>query len=94
MPKDEIDWVVLPTGVLKVSWLKKISNFEEDHETQVNFQIAELNEMGSVMGSAKESVVENLRFGETYKVTLTDTVKNETSQPFTVEACKFLHISI
>jgi hypothetical protein len=89
VPLADLEWVVSPTGVLKVSWLKKISNFEEQHETLVNFQLPDLNETGSAKGTARESQVQNLRFGEVYVLTLTDIVKNETSDPFTVEACEY-----
>jgi len=91
VPRTDIEWMVSDNGLLKVSWLQKISNFEEDHATELNFQIVALNETGSFKGTAKESQLENLRFGETYLLTLTDTIKNETSRSFEIETCKLAY---
>ncbi len=76
---------------MKISWLKKIADFEDSKSVQMEFRNPERNETGIVNGTAMETALRSMRFGEVYRIILKDKVSNETVGPFDIEACKFFN---
>ena len=83
-----MDFVVTSNGTLKMSWLKKIANYEDSNPVQLIFEGVERNETGEATGTAMETVLRSLRFGERYRVRLQDRKTNETVGSIEIEACK------
>ena len=94
--------MITGNGTLKMSWLKKIANYQESDPVQMNYYLisGENNNtdnvtgngshvINHVTGSAKETSLPSLRFGEFYYVSLVDKISNETVGPFVIESCKF-----
>ncbi len=88
MPKNDIEWIVTSKGVLKLSWLKKIADYQENDKVHLVYNLTSRNESHSVSGTAKEVSVPALRFGETYQVVLIDQANKTQSEPITIQACK------
>ena len=100
--------MITGNGTLKMSWLKKIANYQESDPVQMNYYLisSENNNTDPVIGngshmsnhvtgSAKETSLPSLRFGEVYHVSLVDKMSNETVGPFFIESCKFFgHIFV
>ena len=76
---------------MKISWLKKIADFEDSKSVQMEFRNPERNETEIVNGTAMETALRSMRFGEVYRIILKDKVSNETVGPFDIEACKFFN---
>ena len=81
-------------GTLKVSWLKKIANFEDSKPVELIFENYGRNESGRVNGTAMETALRSLRFGEIYRIRLLDPITNETAGPLEIEACKLIERSV
>ncbi len=75
---------------MKISWLKKIADFEDSKSVEMEFRNPERNETGFVNGTAMETALRSMRFGEVYRIMLKDKISNETVGPFDIEACEFL----
>ncbi len=85
-------------GQLKMSWLKKIANYEESAEVTMTLKklsdvveksnnTTEANEK-RFSGTALEVKAPQLELGATYDVYVSDDATGETFGPFHVEACK------
>jgi len=44
VPKNDVDYVITEDGTLKMSWLKKIANYEEATSVEMTFKISGFNE--------------------------------------------------
>ena len=75
-------------GTLKVSWLRKIANFQDSEPVELFFENSGRNESGKVNGTAMETALKSLQFGEVYRIRLHDPRTNETAGPIEIEACK------
>jgi hypothetical protein len=71
-----------------MSWLKKIADFEDKKPVDLVFENLARNETGHAAGTAMESTLKTLRFGEIYRIHLKDKASNQTVGPFDIEACK------
>ena len=70
-----------------MSWVKKIAEYEEDNEVVGILTNLNTNETDTFKGNAVVSTVENLEFGGSYEILLTDITKNESFGPIYFEAC-------
>lgn len=86
MPKEDVQWIVTSAGSLKLSWLKKISEYKEYDQVQLTYTTD--NQTKSVNGTAKEVKVNSLRFGEKYTATLKDLATGTQTFTFSFYACK------
>ena len=98
VPKNDVEWVITENGTLKMSWLKKIANYQESNPVQMTYYVVSgvskntdnvTGNVSHVTGSAKETSLSSLRFGEIYYVSLVDKTSNESVGPFVIESCKF-----
>ena len=44
VPKNDVDYVITEDGTLKMSWLKKIANYEETTSVEMTFNISGFNQ--------------------------------------------------
>jgi hypothetical protein len=88
VPKNDIEWIVTSNGILKTSWLKKIADYKENDKVQMQYGLNGSNETLKMDGTATETIVDELKFGETYQITLIDKVTGVQSESFLIQACK------
>lgn len=97
VPENDIEWIVTPDGQLKMSWLKKIANYEESDAVTLTIKLVE-SENNSVeaveesfRGTALEVKAPRLELGALYDVFVTDDDTGDKFGPFHVEACESIH---
>lgn len=89
-----MDWIVTPEGALKVSWLKKIAEFQEKNSVLMTLTDESGNEINAsktaveIRGTADELRIGGLRFGAKYSVHLKDLDQIDDFGPFVIQACK------
>lgn len=72
--------------MLRTSWLKKISEYEEQNEVELSYVVK--NKSSVVKGTAEQTNINSLRLGETYDFFLEDKMNNEVEGPYSFEACE------
>ena len=87
MPENEVDWMVTPSGTLKISWLKKIAEYKDNDQVNLIFKAKNANETIKVEGIAKEVKVDSLRFADDYDVVLQDKLSGVENYTFSFTAC-------
>lgn len=88
VPKNDVEWMVTSSGILRLSWLAKIADYKEDQKVMLVYKQKDTNASREIQGTAKEVKVDSLVFGETYEVTLIDLDTNQEEETFTFVACK------
>ena len=66
MPKNDLEWIITSSGILKVSWLKKIADYMENEKVKLELTLDGTNDTQIVKGTAQEIIVKSLRFGANY----------------------------
>ena len=94
MPSNDVEWIVTPSGSLKLSWLKKIAEYKETEKVSISYTSKETNNTFIVDGTAKEVKVLSLRFGDEYVVTIKSKMMDEENHTFSFIACKSTFYSI
>ena len=89
MPKNDVEWVITPSGQLKISWLKKIAKYEEGNKVMLSLtDLSQNNSVKNVTGTAKEVTTGNLQIGAEYLLHLEDLIDGDRFGPIRIEACK------
>ena len=88
VPSNDVEWIVTPSGSLKLSWLKKIAEYKEYDKVSLSYKSKETNVTTTVEGTAKEVKVLSLRFGDEYLVTLQSKMMTQENYTFSFTACK------
>ena len=91
MPSNDVEWIVTPSGSLKLSWLKKIAEYKETEKVSISYTSKETNNTFIVDGTAKEVKVLSLRFGDEYVVTIKSKMMDKENHTFSFIACKSKH---
>ena len=91
MPSNDVEWIVTPSGSLKLSWLKKIAEYKETEKVSISYTSKETNNTFIVEGTAKEVKVLSLRFGDEYLVTIKSKMMDKENHTFSFIACKSKH---
>ena len=91
MPSNDVEWIVTPSGSLKLSWLKKIAEYKETEKVSISYTSKETNNTFIVEGTAKEVKVLSLRFGDEYVVTIKSKMMDKENHTFSFIACKSKH---
>ena len=89
MPKNDIEWMISSSGVLTISWLKKIADYKENEEVKLELNLVGHNDTQMVKGTAKGVTVKSLRFGASYEAKLIDSVTGKVATQFQFIACKY-----
>ena len=89
MPKNDVEWVITPSGTLKLSWLKKIAEYKGNDRVTLIYKGKSTNKTTEVEGIAKEIKVQALKFADEYEVILQDKMSGEENYTFFFTACKF-----
>ena len=95
LPKNDIQWMITSSGVLKLSWLKKIANYKEYEKVQleltpINSGPGSSNDTQIINGTAQEINVKSLKFGEIYKARLVDSTQDKNTAYFEFKACEYI----
>ena len=88
VPSNDVEWIVTPSGSLKLSWLKKIAEYKETEKVSISYTSKETNNTFIVEGTAKEVKVLSLRFGDEYSVTIKSKMMDKENHTFSFIACK------
>ena len=88
VPSNDVEWIVTPSGSLKLSWLKKIAEYKETEKVSISYTSKETNNTFVVEGTAKEVKVLSLRFGDEYVVTIKSKMMEKENHTFSFIACK------
>ena len=91
VPSNDVEWIVTPSGSLKLSWLKKIAEYKETEKVSISYTSKETNNTFIVDGTAKEVNVLSLRFGDEYLVTIKSKMMDKENHTFSFIACKSKH---
>ena len=91
VPSNDVEWIVTPSGSLKLSWLKKIAEYKETEKVSISYTSKETNNTFIVDGTAKEVKVLSLRFGDEYVVTIKSKMMDKENHTFSFIACKSKH---
>ena len=91
VPSNDVEWIVTPSGSLKLSWLKKIAEYKETEKVSISYTSKETNNTFIVEGTAKEVKVLSLRFGDEYLVTIKSKMMDKENHTFSFIACKSKH---
>ena len=91
VPSNDVEWIVTPSGSLKLSWLKKIAEYKETEKVSISYTSKETNNTFIVDGTAKEVKVLSLRFGDEYVVTIKSKMMDKENHTFSFIACKWKH---
>ena len=93
LPKNDIQWMITSSGVLKLSWLKKIANYKEYEKVKLELtpknSESGSNETQIINGTAQEINVKSLKFGEIYKAKLVDFTQEKNTAYFEFKACEY-----
>ncbi len=94
VPKNDVEWVITPSGKLTVSWLKKIAEYQEEHRVKLTVAKADSNETREVEGSALGVSTGGLELGQGYELVLVDQETGESHGPLNIEACKSYFLKV
>jgi hypothetical protein len=89
LPKNDIEWLITPEGVLKVSWQKKIANYQEKDKVTLELSDNQMNETVKFEGTAAEVKVDQLKLGNSYSLSIIDDSTSQSFGPLNILACKF-----
>ena len=80
---------------MKISWLEKISFFQENNRVEADLLKASGNNslddsevISTFEGTASKVEIPSLKFGDEFRIRLRDTDEGQTFGPFVVQACK------
>ena len=92
VPKNDVEWVITPRGQLKISWLKKVANYDEDNKVLLTLSdLSRNNSVRNVTGTANEVSGGGLQIGGNYSLELEDLSAGDKFGPVHFEACKCRH---
>ncbi len=94
VPKNDVEWVITPSGKLTVSWLKKIAEYQEEHRVTLTVAKADSNETREVEGRALGVSTGGLELGQGYELVLVDQETGESHGPLNIEACKSYFLKV
>ena len=88
VPVRELNWTISLDGQLRLTWLRKFSQYQEDNPVDISW-VAD-NESGSSNGTSRLVTIPSLSLGKTYTTTLMDLKDEDKLTTFTFTACKYL----
>lgn len=88
VPKNDIEWLITPDGILKLAWQKKIANYQETDPVVLEITDEDINATEVYQGTAELVQVDHLRLGNFYTLLVIDQASNQKFGPILVSACK------